>query len=44
MDPSKAHDVRCLLLGHLNLAVVVHGLTDSRCIMSCPSNTLSVPQ
>ena len=43
MDPSKAHDVRCLLLIYLNLAVVVHKLTDSRCIMSCPSNTSSAP-
>jgi hypothetical protein len=43
MDPSKAHDVRRVLLIHLNLVVVVHELTDSRCIMSCQSNTSSAP-
>jgi hypothetical protein len=43
MDPSKAHDV-CFLLVHLNLAVVVHQLTNSRCITSYPSNTSSAPQ
>ena len=41
MDPSKAHDVRCLLFKYLNSAVVVHKLTYSRCTMSCPSNISS---
>lgn len=41
MDPSKAHDVRYLLLIYLNSAVVMRELTDGRCIMCCPSNTSS---
>ena len=41
MDPSKAHDVGYLPSLHLNLPAQPYKLTNNRCIMSCPSNTLS---
>ena len=43
MDPSKAHDVGHLRPVHLNLPAQLHRLTENRCSMSCPSNTLSAP-
>jgi hypothetical protein len=43
MDPSKAHDVGGPNFICFNLSAETHILTNSRCFMSCPSNTLSAP-